>query len=1159
MLSIQTNVNSLVAQQNLNVNTAFQSNTISQLTSGYRINRAGDDAAGLAVANKYASSVAELTQGVSNGNDGVSQLQIMDGGMSNISSILNRLKTLATQSASGAFTGSRTTLNQEFQTDLQEIDRQAQSIGLDTGGTFAKNLQVYVGAGSGSASVANATVGVDLSAATVDTQSLGLKGFQAVGGTADISSTSATSVSNIVNNATNKASESTPGTSIFYVTGSGFSDTGKIALSVNLNGVTDTATLATAINASIQQAASGSTTSAASFKAANITASVNTNADGTQQIAFTSGTKAFQVQAGDQMSNAIMGNFSTGSTGASLTTSVTGQVASGNATTLAVGQHINIEISGGGLAAAETLQLNQGTNAATVGAAITSLKTWANTTDTNLVNAGFNVSQNSAGQLVVTNSKNQAFTVQASGDTSNVLGLGSFALNANANTTTADYTSITAANTYDFSGATGTGAQKSPQATLQFSIGGGQAISLGPIALDAGAPAGGDATQGTNSSTVVAPTVVTGVNDALNFTVDGNAVAVVLAQNTAAQSAVVTGSSNVGGAGASGNNFTLTVAGHGTATIALGSNDSTITDYVTDLTTQIAASSLNGDVTVGHNGNKLTFTSTGTGITSGITLGTGPGTDALADMGFTNGQFAAGVAAGTTTAAQMATQIQTQMNTQLANTGASATATVVAGSLVITNGSYGADHNISTIAGNGAGALTQTLSNTSTGNGFNRTGANLAIAINTEIAANATLAGAGITASWAGNNATGHLTVASTNSTPVSFQMNDGGAPAKATSLGTVDLTSGADFSQTPATLSVTTVTAGVSHTTAVALTQNYANATALANDINGQLTANGGGASVVSVNGKQYVQITNTTAGAANTVQVNSSGTGNAALGLTDNTVKAGSNQVDLGFLGGASQVSDAGELAVAKGNYALNVVNAGGTTQTGALSFTALTSGTQALTVAGNNSNGVTQSLTITLAATGAGTNALQNDGSGAGIDQAVAYINSQLQKTNNPTLQSVVAVKQLVGSNEEINFISPLKSFQVGIGSTSTTPTTGLNAGVAETATASLTGQSSNISIDTQAGAEAAITAIGNAVSALGSAQASVGIGENQLGYAVSLASSQVTNLSAAQSNIRDANVALQAANLSKAQVLQQASIAAMAQANSAPQAVLALLRG
>ena len=61
MLSIQTNVNSLIAQENLNVNNQFQSRTIQQLTSGYRINSSGDDAAGLAVA-KYAMEHHELTR-----------------------------------------------------------------------------------------------------------------------------------------------------------------------------------------------------------------------------------------------------------------------------------------------------------------------------------------------------------------------------------------------------------------------------------------------------------------------------------------------------------------------------------------------------------------------------------------------------------------------------------------------------------------------------------------------------------------------------------------------------------------------------------------------------------------------------------------------------------------------------------------------------------------------------------------------------------------------------------------------------------------------------------------------------------------------------------------------------------------------------------------
>jgi len=73
-----------------------------------------------------------------------------------------------------------------------------------------------------------------------------------------------------------------------------------------------------------------------------------------------------------------------------------------------------------------------------------------------------------------------------------------------------------------------------------------------------------------------------------------------------------------------------------------------------------------------------------------------------------------------------------------------------------------------------------------------------------------------------------------------------------------------------------------------------------------------------------------------------------------------------------------------------------------------------------------------------------------------------------------------------------------------------------------------------------------------------QGIVGAGENQLNYAVNLAQSQITNFSSAESQIRDANVAADAANLTKAQVLQQSSIAAMAQANAEPQAILKLLQ-
>ena len=87
---------------------------------------------------------------------------------------------------------------------------------------------------------------------------------------------------------------------------------------------------------------------------------------------------------------------------------------------------------------------------------------------------------------------------------------------------------------------------------------------------------------------------------------------------------------------------------------------------------------------------------------------------------------------------------------------------------------------------------------------------------------------------------------------------------------------------------------------------------------------------------------------------------------------------------------------------------------------------------------------------------------------------------------------------------------------------------------------------------------MSALANSVATLGSAQAAVGRGENQFTYAINLAQSELTNEAAAESGIRDANLAAEAANLTKAQILLQAGVAALSQANAAPQNILALLK-
>ncbi len=180
-LSIQTNVASLEAQNFIRINSNFQANTIQQLSSGFRINTSGDDAAGLATANQYAGTIATLSQGVLNANNAVNTLQVADGGISNISTILNRLQTLATESASSTFAGNRSTVNDEYQGLLTEINRQAASINLNTGGANNANLVTYVGGGD---TQADSQVSVNLTGANnaVDSTALGIASTSVGGG-----------------------------------------------------------------------------------------------------------------------------------------------------------------------------------------------------------------------------------------------------------------------------------------------------------------------------------------------------------------------------------------------------------------------------------------------------------------------------------------------------------------------------------------------------------------------------------------------------------------------------------------------------------------------------------------------------------------------------------------------------------------------------------------------------------------------------------------------------------------------------------------------------------------------------------------------------------------------------------------------------------------
>ncbi len=1200
-ISIQTNVNSLVAQQNLNVANAFQSKTIQQLTSGYRINEAGDDAAGLAVANQFSSSISELTQGVANGNDGVAQLQIMDGGMSNISQVLDRLQTLATQSASGTFTGLRSTLNTEFQNDLQEIDRQAQSIGLNSGGTFAQSLNVYLGEGSGSQSLSNGIVTLNLAGSAVDSQSLGLKGMEAVNLTSgslsgtnagtDLGASSATSVQNIVANTTgeNANQEAVAGYAQFYISGAGFSDGNKIGVSVNLAGVTDTTTLAAAINSAIQAAGTGSTAAATAFQNANITASVHTDTAGGQEIAFSSSTTAFQVQAGDQMANALLGNVSNVGTVASpiaqgnavASTAATTVTGANTSTGLGfqAGQAVSMVVTGGGLASPVTLKVNT-TNAVSTSGAIADLENqFAGNAE--LAAAGLTMSGSTTPgtALSFTSATGQSFNVQVTGDTAGLLGLGSFLAG---NTGQASYSTVTSGAAYNAAAVTGTATTTGLAAGLEVSINGATSTALTPIDLTAGAHA---AVASATSSASVGPTAdITAANQNLNITVTNNGVATTKAIALTTNQVATAGAapSTITQAGFSGpiiiaaadHNNEINVAVNGGASVALTINDgtyNTAASFLAAVQSAIAGSSLAGSVTAGYAGGgtgALTLTSATTGAASSVALSSVM--QAMPGYAGTSGVTATNIAGNPITVAAASNNNEFKV---AVDGGAAVTVTVTDGTYNTANGLLTAIQNGLTAAGAGVTASFDAV----TGNLVlvsNTTGADSAVVVsavggNTG-STNFHLTGAGAF-TQAGSNSAANTGLTSLGLSAGTYS----GLADQQTTLQSIasqiQSAFGANATVTVTNnneLSIASATKGANSSVTVNATANSANATlnlAAPTVVAGQ---NSSIADIVNNLNAQFAASSTYQAAGLTATQTGALGVaGNNYITITSNN----GTQFRLNALGGGAAAAEnigfgtAGTTftgaAPSSTGTSMAGLAANGISNSGAFTFSNMKFGDdkQAITLSAMDNNGILETKTITLA-----NNAATNQ-AGANIDSAVAYINQQLQaSTGNPALQQIVAVVQNVGAapngtggTEEINFVSNLSSFTVGIGGTANAD--GIHGGVATQVSSQSNGSGANMSIDTQTNAEAAVTAVTNAVSKLGTAQAAVGIGENQLNYAINLASSQITNYSAAESQIRDADVAAQAANLTKAQVLQQANIAAMAQANSAPQAVLKLLQG
>lgn len=126
-LRIATNVQSMNAQRNLGISNEKQASSLNKLSSGARITKAGDDAAGLAISEKLKGSIRSMQQANRNANDGISLIQTAEGGINEVSNILLRLRELSVQAASDTVgEAERSFTDKEFQALKGEIDRISQ-------------------------------------------------------------------------------------------------------------------------------------------------------------------------------------------------------------------------------------------------------------------------------------------------------------------------------------------------------------------------------------------------------------------------------------------------------------------------------------------------------------------------------------------------------------------------------------------------------------------------------------------------------------------------------------------------------------------------------------------------------------------------------------------------------------------------------------------------------------------------------------------------------------------------------------------------------------------------------------------------------------------------------------------------------------------------
>ena len=179
---IQHNISAMNAHRNMGINNSGTAKNLEKLSSGFKINRAGDDAAGLAISEKMRGQIRGLAMAEQNTSNGISLIQTAEGGLNETHAILQRMRELAVQSSNGTYQDDdRAQLAKEFDALKSEIDRIAESThyngkklldgSMDKNNVDGEALTLQIGANGG------ADQRVELNIANMDTKSIGIASY----------------------------------------------------------------------------------------------------------------------------------------------------------------------------------------------------------------------------------------------------------------------------------------------------------------------------------------------------------------------------------------------------------------------------------------------------------------------------------------------------------------------------------------------------------------------------------------------------------------------------------------------------------------------------------------------------------------------------------------------------------------------------------------------------------------------------------------------------------------------------------------------------------------------------------------------------------------------------------------------------------------------